>query len=79
MLFRFETPAGNPFYPGGDRTWLSWDSSQICVTHSPVVTRKLYCPQRSGANQQKMGVCVQGGLRRPWAAQPSEGPATAWP
>lgn len=24
----------------------SWDSSQICVTHNPVVTRKPYCPQR---------------------------------
>lgn len=23
-----------------------WDSSQICVTHSPVVTRKPYCPPR---------------------------------
>lgn len=26
-------------------TGQSWDSSQICVTHSPVVTRKAYCPQ----------------------------------
>lgn len=23
----------------------SWDSSQICVAHRPVVTRKPYCPQ----------------------------------